>query len=271
MSEQLALAGALAVPAGVCVLVALWSTWRRDRRSAMLLAAPLVVALGGSAAQLYPFKERLVLFLIPSLLLLTAIGFTELARELRSARRFALAAAAATTLVLALDARALRAAPPVYRREEITPAIAYLEEHRRAADALYVYYGAVPAFQFYAARDSISAKSYSLGGCHRGDPQSYLPELDVFRGRARVWVLFAHELPRLRERELMTGYLGDIGIVRDSVVGAGRGVDGAATRASLYLYDLSDSTRHRSATAGRSPALSQPKLDPRLRCVADIS
>jgi hypothetical protein len=271
MSEQLALPGAVAVAAGVCVVAALWITWRRDRRTAMILAAPLIVALGASAAQLYPFKERLVLFLIPSLLLLTALGFTELARELRSARQFALVAAAATLLVLVLDARALRAAPPVYRREEITPAIAYLEEHRRPADALYVYYGAAPAFQFYAARDSISAESYSLGGCHRGDPHAYLPELDVFRGRARVWVLFAHELPRLREREMMTGYLDDIGVMRDSVVGAGRGVDGAATRSLLYLYDLSDSTRHRSANAARSPALSRPELDPRLRCVADIS
>lgn len=269
MGEQLAMPAALAIPAGVCVVVALWRTWRRNRRTAMLLAAPLVVALGASAAQLYPFKERLVLFLIPSLLLLTAMGFTELARELRSARRFAVAAA--TLLVVALDARALRAAPPVYRREEITPAIAYLEAHRRPADVLYVYYGAAPAFQFYAARDSIAAESYALGGCHRGDPHAYLPELDVFRGRARVWVLFAHELPRLRERELMTGHLDDIGIVRDSVIGAGRGVDGAATRASLYLYDLSDSTTLRSGGGAHVPAPPPSELDPRLRCVADIS
>jgi hypothetical protein len=212
-----------------------------------------------------------VLFLIPSLLLLTGMGFTELARELRSPGRFAVAIAAVTLLVLAIDARALRAAPPVYRREEITPAIAYLEAHRRPADALYVYYGAVPAFQFYASRDSMAAASYSLGECHRSVPRSYLSELDAFRGRTRVWVLFAHDLPRLREREMMTGYLGDIGVVRDSVVGAGRGVDGADTRASLYLYDLSDSTRLRSADAARSPAPPILDLDPRLRCVADIT
>jgi hypothetical protein len=267
MGEQLALPGALAVPAGVCVIAALWITWQRDRRIAMLLAAPFVVAVGASAAQLYPFEERLVLFLIPSLLLLTALGFTELARALRSPRRFALAAAAATMFVAAIDAGAVRAAPPVYRREEITPAIAYLVQHRRPTDALYVYYGAGPAFQFYASRESIPAVSYSLGGCHRGVPRSYLSELDAFRGRARVWVLFAHDLPRLREREMMTGYLDDIGVVRDSVVGAGRGVDGAATRALLYLYDLSDSTRLRSPA--RAPA--QAEVEPRLRCVSDIS
>jgi hypothetical protein len=269
MGEQLALPGALAVPAGVCVIAALWITWGRDRRTVMLLAAPLVVALGASAAQLYPFKERLVLFLIPSLLLLTALGLTELARALRSPRGFAVAAAAATILVVAIDVGALRAAPPVYRREEITPAIAYLKQRRQSGDALYVYYGAGPAFQFYATRDSISAVSYSLGGCHRGVPRTYLSELDAFRGRARVWVLFAHDLPRFREREIMTGYLDEIGAVRDSVVGAGRGIDGAATRSLLYLYDLSDSTRLRSVGAASRPA--QVELEPRLRCVSDIS
>jgi uncharacterized membrane protein len=271
ISEQLALPVAVAVPAGVCVIAALWLTWRRDRRTAMLLAAPLVVTLGASAAQLYPFRERLVLFLIPSLLLLIALGFTELARSLRSERRFVLAAAGATLLVLAMDARALRAAPPVYRREEITPMMAYLQQHRRPTDALYVYYGAVPAFQFYAARDSMTARSYALGGCHRGDSRSYLSELDAFRGRARVWVLFAHDQPRLRERELMTGYLADIGVLRDTIVGAGRDVDGAPTRTSLYLYDLSDSTRLRSVDAARFRAAPQPDVDPRLRCAADIT
>jgi hypothetical protein len=82
-------------------------------------------------------------------------------------------------------------------------------------------------------------------------------------------VLFAHELPRLREREMMTRYLDDIGEVRESVVGAGRGVDGAATRSLLYLYDLSDSTRRALTDTASAPA--QSALEPRLRCVADIS
>jgi hypothetical protein len=269
MGQQLALPGALAWPASFCVIVALWLTWRRDRRIAMLLAAPLLVAFGASAAQLYPFKERLALFLIPWLLLLAAMGFAELAAALRSPGRVTLATAAATLVVLAMDVRALREAPPVYRREEITPAMAYLRGHRQPADALYVYYGAGPAFQFYSSRDSIPGASSTLGHCHRSEPRSYLVELDSLRGRARVWVLFAHELPRLREREMMTGYLDEIGLARDSLVAAGRDVEGAPTRASLYLYDLSDSTRFRAADYTRAPV--QRVLDSRLRCAADVT
>src|SRR6185437_9705180 len=92
-------------------------------------------------------------------------------------KRFVLVAvAAATLLLIAVDARALRDAPPVYRREEITPAIAYLRQHARSGDASYVYYGAVPAFEFYM-RDRLDSASYVAGGCHRGDPRQYLTEL----------------------------------------------------------------------------------------------
>jgi hypothetical protein len=268
MGQQLAFPAAVAVPAGICAMAGLWLTWRRDQRTAMLLTAPLFVALGASAAHLYPFKERLALFVIPLLLLLTAAGIVELARAVRSPRGLAVVGAAATALVLVIDARELRAAPPVYRREEITPALGYFARHRLATDALYVYYGAIPAFEFYAARDAIPAARTWLGGCHRGNTERYLAELDSLRGHARLWVLFAHELPTLHEREGITEYLDEIGTARDSVITTGHDVDGAATRASLYLYDLSDSTRLRPVA--NTPVFARPALNPRLLCAADI-
>ena len=230
----------------------------------------MLVALGASAALLYPFKERLVLFLVPSLLLLTGMGLAAIARALHAPLASTLAASGATLLVVGLSARALHWAPPVYRREEITPALEHLRQNRKPADALYVHYSAAPAFRFYEARDSIHLAGYTIGRCHRSDPRSYLLELNAFRG-GRVWVLFTHELPRLRERETMTQYLSEIGTMRDSLVALGQDVDGQPTRASLYLYDLSDTMRLRSAPSAATLAMVPPEVDPRLRCMADMS
>jgi len=85
-----------------------------------------------------------------------------------------------------------------------------------ATDARYIYYGAVPAYEFYESRDAGAAHAM-LGSCHRGDTRGYLTELDQLRGRARAWNLFAHELPRLHEREAMLRYLDEIGRARDSM------------------------------------------------------
>lgn len=263
--------GQLGIPTSVglaCVLLAaagIVATWKHEWRASLLLAAPLLVALGASAAHLYPLAERLALYLIPSLLLLAAIGATEIAAMVRVKGGNTLTLALVTALVLVVAVQALYEAPPVYRREEITPAIAYLRRASRATDASYIYYGAVPAYEFYAVRDPLPARA-TLGECHRGDLPAYLRELDAFRGRARVWLLFAHELPRLGERAAMLAYLRGFGTVRDSVVVTGRDTNGQPTYVRLYLHDLSASTAIDTSAARASEAGSAEAIEPRLQC-----
>ncbi|MEO6211105.1 MAG: glycosyltransferase family 39 protein [Gemmatimonadaceae bacterium] len=261
----------LGIPTSIgfaCVLLAAVGvilTWRTDWRVFTLLLAPLVVALGASATHLYPFGDRLALFLIPSLLLLATIGITGMAALVPAPRGASLVLVSATVFLLVVEAQALRTAPPVYRREEITPALAYLRAKSTAGDAVYVYYGAVPAYTFYDGGAPFPARA-TMGGCHRGDARGYLTELDAQRGRARVWMLFAHESWRLGERELMLRYLDAIGTVRDSTTSLGRDVEGKPTIVRLYLYDLSDSARLASAQASDLPIPKSGALEERQQC-----
>jgi len=266
----LLIGGQLGIPTSVgfaCALLAaggIAATWRNEWRTSLLLVMPLFVALGASAAHVYPFAERLSLFLIPSLLLLAAIGVTEMAAAARSKRGGEIVTAGVTIVALVIAVQALYAAPPVYRREEITPAIAYLRNERRASDASYVFYGGVPAYDFYDARDPLLTTT-TMGECHRGNSAAYLAELDRFRGRPRVWLLFAHEIPKLHERELMLKHLDEIGSPRDSMVTHGRDTNGAATYVRLYLYDLSvaPAVNARALTEASGESIA---LEPRLRC-----
>lgn len=268
---SLLLGGQLGIPTSVglaCALLAaagIVATWKNEWRTSLLLAMPLFVALGASAAHLYPLAERLALFLLPSLLLLAAIGATELAAMARAKGGATIVLGLATTFALVVAAQALAAAPPVYRREEITPAISYLRQSSRASDASYIYYGAAPAYDFYAARDALPARA-TIGGCHRGDTEAYLREVDAFRGRARVWLLFAHELPRLGERAAMLAHLNAIGAALDSLVVTGRDTNGQATYVRLYLYDLSASTAIDSTSGRRSDRAGTEPIEPRLQC-----
>ncbi len=261
----------LGIPTSIgfaCVLLAAVGvilTWRTDWRELTLLLAPLVVALGASATHLYPFGDRLALYLIPSLLLLSTIGITGMAALIPAPRGASLVLVSVTIFLLVVEALALRTAPPVYRREEITPALTYLRAKSAAGDAVYVYYGAVPAYTFYDLVAPFPARAV-MGGCHRGDARGYLTELDAQRGRARVWVLFAHESWRLGERELMLRYLDAIGTLRDSTTSLGRDVDGKPTIVRLYLYDLSDSTRLPSARASDLAIPKSGPLEERQQC-----
>jgi hypothetical protein len=62
------------VPAVGLFFVGCASLGRRDRRVLGVLTLPIAFALAASALRLYPFHGRLVLFLVPSLLLIVAEG-----------------------------------------------------------------------------------------------------------------------------------------------------------------------------------------------------
>ena len=102
-----------------------------------------------------------------------------------------------------------------------------------------MYYGARHALAFYGPRVGLSG--WTVGDCHRRETRLYLRELDAFRGRPRVWVIWTHAIPRFGEPEAIRSYLETIGIERqriDAPSGA-RGEDGA----QALLYDLSDPSR----------------------------
>jgi hypothetical protein len=230
--------------------------WRRNRKAAILLGSPFVVALGAAVARQYPFSDRLILFLVPGLLLAIAAAVEWLRQRLSAlSRPLSLLVAAGVVVPAVYPVAAL---PPAYRTEDMKPVLSYVEARRGETDAIYVYYGAVPAVIFYAPQYGLTPEEYSAGGCHRGDNRRYLRELDTFRGRSRVWVLFTHTTYDV-EREDILSYLDTIGTRQNTFVARPRAVGWRPLPAEAFLYDLGDSPRLRTATADSFP-LADPFL-----------
>jgi hypothetical protein len=203
-----------------------------------LLLGPTLLALLASALRLYPFATRLTLFVSPAMAL--AIGFGIDALSTRTAvGRSSAPATALAVVVFVLAARALRDLPMV--REELRPVEEYVGAHRRPGDMIYVYYGALPAFRYYAGRARIGSSEYIAGRCARTAWPLYLADLRPLRGHPRVWLVLAHPFARLgiREDSLFTQYLGSAGTLMD---------ERRAYGALAALYDLSDTTQVDSAT-----------------------
>ena len=131
--------------------------------------------------------------------------------------------------------------------QHLRPVLQHVNERRVPGDKIFVYYGAGPAFSYYAPRLGIPAEGVVYGRCRGADPRGYLRELDELRGSNRVWVVATHAR-RTGELELITGYLDQIGRRLDTVVVSGtssREIEGAYG----YLYDLSDRNRLTSTSA----------------------
>jgi hypothetical protein len=238
--------------------------WRRRRDAALLLAAPIAVTLAAAAARQYPFKGRLIAFLIPCFLIPVAAGVEQLYRawppRLRAAGLLCLALFAAFPIATFVGDL------PVYRLEETPRMLAYVQARRQAGDAVYAYYGAEHALRFYGPRYGFDDDAdYALGSCYFADPRAFLRELDRFRGQKRVWVLFVHALPRMPDRVAIIGYLDRIGARQGGVVFPAT-KQNADTTVYAYLYDLSDPRRLAAASAESYPLPPSGPPDPRVAC-----
>lgn len=239
------------VPGFFLVLAALgaWGLWRRDRAGTWLLLGPIGATFGAAALRVYPFEPRLVLFLFPAFLALTAAGPGALA-TVPGVRRDRVGLVA-TVLCAGLAVLGLVRNPPPFAPEPLKPVLQAMRQAWQPGDRAYVYYGGEKAFIYYARRYRFAPGDYVLGQCAREDPRRYLRELDGFRGRARVWLVATHAVPE--ETDAIRAYLDRIGMHRASFeeghVPGGRRSD----RARVDLYDLSDVARLAAATADSFP------------------
>jgi hypothetical protein len=228
---------------------------RRKPVPALFLLMPLLLIFAASAAGLYPFAPgRLTAFLVPSMLVLVAEGVERL--RTFPPRRLAWAGTAAAALVAAGPAWAVIRNPPPYMPEHVRPALEHLRAEWRPGDTLYVYYGVRLAYLFYAPVFDLETHEHVLGECARESPRSYLRQLDTLRGRARVWVLLAHDLPLFGEGRLIFDYLDAIGRPLERTDFRFHGSSQAVV---LAAYDLSDPDRLSVMTSEAFPVPERPK------------
>jgi hypothetical protein len=216
---------------GLTVLVGSYSMFSSDRQRLANLLLPILLALGASGLHLYPFCCRLILFAAPALLLLMAQGAVTILSVTRAKPLIG-----GTLIVLMYLHPVMWAGYHVIQpryEEEIKPELHYLQEHRRPGDVIYVYYGAQPAFTYYARRFGWDLDECCIIGARsRDDWDGYERDLRRLRGHRRVWLVFAHiyNWKSVDESVLFLHYLDNIGTRRDSFETHG---------AALYLYDLS--------------------------------
>ena len=183
------------------------------------LAGVLVAAYLASALRIFPFDTtvtgfnkiaagngRVLLFVLPSLVLLVTTGIIELVESpLRYVHRIGIAFAA---LVIGAPLYYAVSGLP-YSPHDLRPLLAAVREHQQPGDRLYVYYGGQQPFEWYRQRFPFDDYHVVRGGCYRPAWREYLRELDAFRGAGRVWVMIVRpaRVNGILEAASIEGYL----------------------------------------------------------------
>jgi hypothetical protein len=211
------------------------SLYTAKKKTLLLLIFPIFLTLLASGFHKYPFSDRMLLFIVPSVLLLIAEG-AELIRSKISSHNTAVLGIIFIGLLLIypLNVTIDNILDP-YSKQEIKPVIEYVRENQQDEDVLYIYYGAGPAFEYYSARYGYNVNDYVVGICSKENWENwnnYINELHMLRGNKRIWILFSHVCTwtGVDEEKFFLLHLDDMGTRLDSFKSAG---------ASVYLYDLS--------------------------------
>ncbi len=164
-----------------------------------LAAAPVLLVVLAGAAGWYPWiGDRQTLFLAPGLLALAAAGLDRLEASARGI--------ASPLVALCLLVPAFGASIPVLRArgpEDLQPVARALSALAEPDDAIWVYYGAWPAWRLLAP--DLVGRSRQ-GHDHRERPSGYPEELlPVLGAKGDAWLVFSHVYGD--EREQILGFV----------------------------------------------------------------
>jgi len=205
----------LALTIGFCVALM--------NRSAklLLLIAPIPFALIASGLHKYPFLERLLLWLVPSIVLLIAAGISAVARK-------SALIGMALAIVLLFQPMVRSIAAP-HAHEDIKPALGYVRDHWQEGDAIFVQRIARHSFHYYAARYGFEEFDLLSDGHKKRSKVEGIAK--KFGDRDRVWALLSVFNPdKVEEEQSSLEHLDRIGTRLDAHREKG---------VAVYLYELS--------------------------------
>lgn len=205
----------------------------------LVFALTLLAAFGASALGKYPLGGRMLLFVAPISIGLAGAACEGVCLMLGRIRWAAVLSVAALAYALSFQSAAI--AVENFRnprmQENMHPALRVLSAQYRPEDLIYVYYGGMPAFRYYAPFYGFDETQFYAGeiGYYRLLAPT-LADIDRLQGNSRVWILFSHVYQEddINEREAVLAYMDEKDMGKCKQVSREPG-----TSVFLYLCDFS--------------------------------
>ena len=173
--------------------------WRTHRPTLLALLSPAIVTLAAAYLHQYPFRERLILFLVPYMVLILSSGMAwTLDVQLRPRYCQVLGWGLALMLLVPPTAQtvSLIFRPNRDIGDRLRPLIEHIDENFRPQDTIYVFSAADTAFNYYTSNRPHLRQNWLVSTIllpekptHTDRRQQLLTDLERLRGNDRVWLL----------------------------------------------------------------------------------
>ena len=183
----------------VFLVIGSWKFYKEDKRIFLVMILPILLTLLASGLEIYPFYERLIVFLAPIFILFIALGCTFTTEKLAKYGNWKYAFPA---FLLAVPV--ISSAHQVintdrfgdYKRSQQRSAFLYVNEKIQPGDIVYVNWNSEHAYRFYKNSydlkfDVIEGKDPRFISANYQEYMDHLkPDLEELKGQKRVWLVY---------------------------------------------------------------------------------
>ncbi|HET7144141.1 MAG TPA: glycosyltransferase family 39 protein [Anaerolineales bacterium] len=215
------------------------SLFKRSQSLALVLIFPFMMTIAASAWHKYPLTYRFMLFLVPLILLLMGEGIGRIYLLIAKWQNYVaiLLCGIPVSIMLLFSIQTVitdfRFPPTI---TEIKPIMEYIEENVERSDVIYIYYGSVSPFIYYAPFYNLDTGNVIVG-VYRQDQKKalnrFFDDVNELQGNQRVWFVIS-EITYCDGcvgdgRDFFTNYIDKYGVMLDHIL---------AANSAAYLYDL---------------------------------
>ena len=189
--------GVTEVLAMLAFVVGCAALWHRNRLLLVSLLSPFIVTLAAAFVHKYPFRDRLILYLVPYALFILSSGIAwmlDIKKRPRYCQVFGLVLLFLLGATPAWRSLAIINNPHQYTVHHLRPLIAYVDENHSNDDLIYIFPRAQIAFDYYTDNHP-NLKGNAIRSRTKIEPddvnqrQMVVDELLQVRGNSRVWLL----------------------------------------------------------------------------------
>ncbi|MDF7810529.1 glycosyltransferase family 39 protein [Hymenobacter sp. YC55] len=174
--------------------------FKRDQKYLLLFGATVLIAFVASSLRLYPFYERMTVFLAPLVALLLAAGSEYASNKRPVGKYFGYGLTVLLLLGLVKNTIANTITPYLiggYKMSYYRDALQYVNSNYREGDAVYVYWNAVAGYKYYKAADALKFTGV-LGEDYRHEVRSYPDffaridaDFTALPNKNRAWIIYS--------------------------------------------------------------------------------
>ncbi len=179
----------------ILILIGIVSLFLRNKKIALLIVSPFLMASMASAMQRYPLDGRFIHFLFPFLVLLLAEGLGRIYSICANLNaKVALSVYGSLALIILWpainSAFSYAISPPM--GEEIKPVLAYIQSHMQENDIIYVHKGSVAPFIYYASYYRLNTDNTIVADVDNKGTKGFMIDIENLKGKNRIWFIFSH-------------------------------------------------------------------------------